>query len=83
MTLTLEIAPDIEAALTEKARRRGVSLAALLLELARREATAPDASEDSFFAELDALAAEFSTTAPPLANDAVARLYAEHGAAQL
>ena len=43
MTLTLEIAPEIERALEIKARRRGLDVAALLVELAKREAAAPEA----------------------------------------
>ncbi len=83
MTHNLIFEPEIERALEVKARRRGLDVDALLVELARREAFAPDASADPLFAELDALAAEFPTKAAPLADDAVSRLYAEHGAAQL
>ncbi|HET6381782.1 MAG TPA: hypothetical protein VFJ58_00185 [Armatimonadota bacterium] len=38
MTLTLEIAPEVERVLEEKARRRGMALAAYLLDLAHRDA---------------------------------------------
>ena len=47
MTLTLEIAPEIERALEVKARRRGLEVTAWLVELARREASAPDSELNS------------------------------------
>ncbi len=82
MTLTLEIAPEVEAALQAKAQRRGMAVDAYLLDLAARDES--DAtSGDPFFAELDAIAQQFPTDAPPLANDAVARLYAEREATLL
>ena len=37
MTLTLEIAPEVEAALKEKAKRRGMAVDAYLLDLAARD----------------------------------------------
>ncbi len=37
MTLTLEIAPEIQAALEMKARRRGLALDAYLLDVAMRD----------------------------------------------
>ena len=52
MTLILEISPEIERALEVKARRRGLDVAALLVELARREAATPepDGKEGDFLA---------------------------------
>ena len=58
MTLTLEIAPEIERALEVKARRRGLDVAALLVELARREAAAPEAASEDKGAAFAALTAE-------------------------
>ena len=78
MTLTLELSPELERALSAKARRAGVPLQTYVLDLARREAQEPGASapgEDPFFAELDDLAQQFPIDAPPLADDAVASIY--------
>jgi hypothetical protein len=80
---TRQLPPEVGHALQTKARRLGVSIAALFVELASREAAAPEVSDDSLFAGLDALAAQFPTNAAPLADNAVARLYAEQGATQL
>ena len=60
MILTLEIAPEIERALEVKARRRGLDVAALLMELARREAAAPDAANEDNSAAFVALTAELA-----------------------
>lgn len=45
MTLTLEIAPEIEAALTEKARRAGEALPAYAVRVLARDAEAPEARD--------------------------------------
>ncbi len=42
MTLTLEIPPETEAALKDKAMRRGLSLDAYLLDLAARDTSVQD-----------------------------------------
>ncbi len=47
MTHTLELSPDVERALEAKARRRGVSLAAYLRDVAQRDAATPDAGDDA------------------------------------
>ncbi len=47
MTLTIEVAADVESVLAAKARRRGVSLAAYLRDVAQREAATPDASDEA------------------------------------
>lgn len=60
MTLTLEIAPEIERALEVKARRRGLDVASLLVELARREAAAPEADNQDKSAAFAALTAELA-----------------------
>ena len=60
MTLTLEIAPEIERALEVKARRRGLDVAALLVELARREATTPEPASEAKSAVFAALTAELA-----------------------
>ncbi len=44
MTVTIEVAADVESVLTAKARRRGVSLSAYLRDVAQREAATPDVS---------------------------------------
>lgn len=45
MTLTLEIAPEIEGVLEIKARRRGLALAAYLIDLAQHDAANETATE--------------------------------------
>ena len=98
MTLTLEIAPEIQRALEEKAQHADVPLTAYAASILARDATGDNSGngssqsngaghsaehDDPFFAELDALAAQFLINAPPLADDAVAPSYEEWGAAQL
>jgi hypothetical protein len=47
MTLTLELKPETERALTAKAQRRGVPLEKYLSDLAEREAQAPEVLSDN------------------------------------
>lgn len=87
MTHTLKLDSQVEQVLVDKARRRGLALDAYLLELARRDAAQPDSiieysSGDPLFVELDELALQFPINAPPLADDAVARLYSERETAE-
>ena len=61
MTLTLDIAPEVEAALTEKARRRGLALTAYLLDAALRdEAKEPGDAEKARLAAIEAVAGKYA-----------------------
>ncbi len=65
MTLTLEIAPEIEAALAEKARRRGLALTAYLVDAALRDEVetkteVPANAEQARQAAIKALAGKYA-----------------------
>ena len=95
MILSIDLAPDVARALEAECKERGIALEALLRELAEREAARLDtkntlgsrvADADAaveLLNELDELTQQFATAAPPLDEDAVARVYEERETAQL
>lgn len=98
MTLTLDLPPAVTQTLEHEAGRRGITLDALLLQLAAQEAARlkpvtllpnnqamdPEVARDlALMDELDALADRLTKNTPPLVDDAVARVYQEREDAQL
>jgi hypothetical protein len=83
MTLTLEIPPETEAALQEKAQRRGLSLDAYLLDLAKRDASTKETAS-SRLAAVRAIGSYDTRRAaglPPLSDAEISResIYGERG----
>ncbi len=87
MTHTLELSPDVERALEAKARRRGVSLAVYLRDVAQRDAATPDVSgevqstQQAARRALETLAGGTRAGLPPIPDEALtsASIYAGRG----
>lgn len=84
MTVTLELKPEIESRVNEKAKSRGLTIETFLIEVIeekivgdeREKAFYETASEEDWIAELDSLT-EFSDKIPETWDDSRESIYAE------
>lgn len=81
MTLMLELTPEEEARLREKAARAGVDEAAYLRALIAEEPPATKLSQAAWEKLLDEVGSEVDPSTPPLSDEGVSRdsIFAERG----
>ncbi len=76
MTLTIELAPEVERVLERKAQERGVNVEQYLLELAQRDAQQQNAKQDAQHETAPTNSATTNGHAPEVTAEIAARLRA-------